>query len=541
MTYSQLCDKTHNFFAGPRTGRWSFIALSVLLLTVALLTRLSLLDQLPRGFNQDEAVIGYDAYALHLTGKNHHGQWMPLMFASFHDWTSPILNYLTVPFVALFGLSIWSVRLPVALLGVVTIIAFFFTVKEFLNSKWWGLLGAALLTCSAWQFFFSRWALQVNVGVFCTVLLFFFIMKLAKGSTSRIVVTGTVLAASGLTLSYAVHKLLAPLFLIVSLVLIWKCRPQLRKTAGVIAVGYAILSGYFLWVNYTQPEIYNVRFDGISIFNTATPVTRFIQNYLQYFSLPFLFGGEGKFTDEQMVGAPIFTPILILPLIVGIVTLVKKATQKVEKNNLSSVILAALLLFWIMLSPLSATLTTSQFHLIRTLHLFPLLLVVIVVGLKEIHEFIQNHHSWLGGTLVITGILLFSTLYFGRYLSLYATRYQDRISGYFNVGLAEVISLVKTEQRCTSWLIHNRINQPYIYYLFFTQRQPDQSLYDALHKPSADSTLPIVTQLDNITFGPVSSPQLRGKTLLMKRGLAGESFSVYISDDQQCILTRELL
>src|SRR5205085_920248 len=74
----------------------------VLLVLAALLVGAALRFADPRGvppaLNQDEAVIGYDAYSLLHTGRDHLGH--PFPFAgleSFGDWVSPLLTFLTVP------------------------------------------------------------------------------------------------------------------------------------------------------------------------------------------------------------------------------------------------------------------------------------------------------------------------------------------------------------------------------------------------------------------------------------------------------------
>ncbi len=56
--------------------------------------RFTSLSEIPPGLNQDEAVNGYDAYSLFLTGRDHHGH--PFPFAgleSFGDWAAPLLTF----------------------------------------------------------------------------------------------------------------------------------------------------------------------------------------------------------------------------------------------------------------------------------------------------------------------------------------------------------------------------------------------------------------------------------------------------------------
>jgi len=92
--------------------RWDTPAAWVLAAILAgALLRFTNLGEIPSGLNQDEAVNGYDAYSLFLTGRDHHGH--PFPFAgleSFGDWASPLLTFLTVPAVGLFGLRVEVVR-----------------------------------------------------------------------------------------------------------------------------------------------------------------------------------------------------------------------------------------------------------------------------------------------------------------------------------------------------------------------------------------------------------------------------------------------
>ena len=64
-----------------------------------------------------------------LSGKDEWGQKFPLFLQSFGDYKPALLSYIQIPFVWLLGLNISSVRLPVAILGVVSILSWFFIEK----------------------------------------------------------------------------------------------------------------------------------------------------------------------------------------------------------------------------------------------------------------------------------------------------------------------------------------------------------------------------------------------------------------------------
>src|SRR3990167_10599272 len=94
----------------------------ILILFVSTLFRLWGLGKIPEGFHADEAAFGYNAYSLLKTGKDEYGKVIPLVLRSFDDYKGAIYSYLTVPFVALFGLNEFSVRLPTAIAGTLIIL-----------------------------------------------------------------------------------------------------------------------------------------------------------------------------------------------------------------------------------------------------------------------------------------------------------------------------------------------------------------------------------------------------------------------------------
>ncbi len=100
----------------------------IVLLAVAL--RLWHLGSVPSSMNADEIAIGYNSYSILKTGKDEYGASMPLSFRSFDDYKAPLYIYLTVPFVALLGLTDIAVRLPSAVAGIITVLFTYWLVLE---------------------------------------------------------------------------------------------------------------------------------------------------------------------------------------------------------------------------------------------------------------------------------------------------------------------------------------------------------------------------------------------------------------------------
>ena len=100
--------------------------LLIAILFLAFVLRVPFLDKFPAGLNADEAAIGYNAYSLIKTGLDEHATRWPTVFRSFDDYKPAVYFYLVLPFVYILGLSVTAVRLPSALLRVVSFFFFLF-------------------------------------------------------------------------------------------------------------------------------------------------------------------------------------------------------------------------------------------------------------------------------------------------------------------------------------------------------------------------------------------------------------------------------
>ena len=116
------------------------------ILIIALFSRTFKLTSVPPALNQDEAVNGYDAYTLGISLKDHHGNFLPPMLESFGDWASPLITYVTVPFVKIFGLSLFSIRLVVVLLNIASVYLLFLLLNHLFKKPDIALLGTFLFS-----------------------------------------------------------------------------------------------------------------------------------------------------------------------------------------------------------------------------------------------------------------------------------------------------------------------------------------------------------------------------------------------------------
>ena len=302
--------------------------LLILILLLAFILRVPFLDKYPAGLNADEAAVGYNAYSLLQTGRDEHGTSWPLVFRSFDDYKPAGYFYLVLPFVAAFGLNVWAVRLPSALLGVVSVYFIYLLVnKLFPKKSHLSSLAALLLAISPWHIHFSRAGWEVNAASTFMVIGLYFLLK-SLHNTKYFLPTTIFFVISLYT--YHSLRVIIPL---VSLAFLLIYLPDIKKPV-IISVIIGLLLLIPLILQFASVEGRS-RFSGVSVFADSGPywealeyrrdhsniwinrslhsrfVTygrRFVENYLSHFSPTFLFisGDEIGRSKTPEVGQLLF-------------------------------------------------------------------------------------------------------------------------------------------------------------------------------------------------------------------------------------------
>ena len=210
----------------PAASRSLYRICLVAIVVVALLVRVVGLNRVPPPLFRDEAEKGYNAYCLAQTGRDSEGRRLPLFINVFGTHTSAIYQYATTPFVALFDLEVWSVRLTAALVGVATVLVLFLLARALFDTPT-ALVAAAILAVSPWHVCFSRWAQQ---GIFLPLLFTaatWAIVRFRQGWRPGLLIAAATIALAAY--AYAVGRVLAPLFL---LLLVFVARREIVRRKG---------------------------------------------------------------------------------------------------------------------------------------------------------------------------------------------------------------------------------------------------------------------------------------------------------------------
>lgn len=126
--------------------------------------RLAALGIYPNGnsLNPDEAYAGYEAWSLLHYGVDSHGYSLPVYLVAWGSGMNALESYLMLPFVAMFGLTPFAIRLPQALVGILTLPAFYGLLKSQVTEGK-ALVGMGLLAILPWHVMLSRFGLESNL------------------------------------------------------------------------------------------------------------------------------------------------------------------------------------------------------------------------------------------------------------------------------------------------------------------------------------------------------------------------------------------
>ncbi len=477
------------------------LALFIILL-IATLTRLAFLSKYPAGLNADEAAIGYNAYSLLQTGKDEHGASWPLVFRSFDDYKPPLYFYLVLPFVKFFGLNIWSVRLPSALLGVASVYLIFLLAnqlfqkeiqpstktankKSYLNKAKLGLLASLLLALSPWHIQFSRGGWETNTATFFILLgTYLFFKALTKPSYYLWFVTSYLLSLY----TYHSARIIAPL-LGLSLVIIFRqnifSSSKHFKTLFISGLLALIISLPVLNQMFSKEG--QSRFSGVSVFADQGPLwqalelrrnyqgseligrllynrydfyaLRIAKNYISHFSPQFLFisGDEIARNKVPDLGQ---SYLFLLPFFYfGLFYL----TKQIKKKN------SQLILSWLFISPLAASLTFQSPHALRAHSMVIPFTIITAIGIYLLKNLFVRLWS-----LVFVSLLTILFVYSSAdYLYKYYIRYPKELGFAWEYGFDQVAEYVKdNENKYTQIIISDRYDQPYIIMAFFLKYPP---------------------------------------------------------------------
>jgi hypothetical protein len=501
---------------------WKLIAVA-LTLGVGIFLRTTNLMESPPALYWEEVALGYDAYSIALTGKDHHGNRWPLVaFESFGDWKPSLYFYSLVPFIASLGLEAWVVRLPSVLAGILTMVVVGLLTKlvaqrlSLANADAYGLVGLLVAGISPWAVHFSRGGWEVNLATALLSWGVFVGLQVVKTNQAKNVprvsftIWRAMLTVLVLVLSvYAYHgtRVIAPLVgVMVALSWLYELKQDkqsltaLFKQLSIPALLGLVLMAPIL-IALSSPQV-TQRFAETSIFSQLDVIIEsneaknkagnsflsslfyhryllfgreIITNYFDHFSVSFLIGnGDPNPRHGSQFGGHLYYQDILF-LIVGIGLLFSR------RKTISGLVLG-----WWLLGIVPAALTTATPHALRTLPSMPAVLIIISLGIGSTFRWLsesfktiaKNQTLQLGIkpflSVCIAGSYVLAFVWWWRH---YQTIYRVQASSEWQYGYQQMVESVNQLRQKYPDLpvyITREQGRPAMYYWFFSKTDPRQ-------------------------------------------------------------------
>lgn len=470
----------------------------IFIIVLALFLRFWRLGSNPPSLSWDEAAWGYNAYSLGLTGADEFGRRWPLNYLeSFGDFKPPVYAYLTILPVKLFGLNEFATRFTSAFFGTLTVLFTYFLAKEIFDKFKWttycSLFAAFLLAISPWHIMLSRAAFEANVANFFLVAGVTFFLVGIKKKAYFLLFSAIVFALSLSTFNTA--RIVTPL-LVLGLGIAFRKKLWAQKawSGGALLLGIIVIfpaASFFL-----TPQA-RLRFREVNIFSNAAIVGQanqemandnwawwsriihnrrwnyareYVRHYFDHFNPGFLFfkgDGNPKFSTQDVGQLYLWElPFLIL----GCLLLFKKKEGYwwlVPCWLLAGIIPAA-----------TARETPHALRIAATLPTWQILIAFGVVGFLEWFEKIKLKKALRSSIIVfIFSLLVLNLIYFQHG---YWRHYPIKYSGEWQYGYKPAIEFIKeVESEYDEIRFTNKLGRPYIYFLFYLQKDPQEFWQEA--------------------------------------------------------------
>ncbi len=460
----------------------------ITILIISAITRLWGLGNNPPSLNWDEASLGYNTYSILKTGKDEWGNFLPAIFPAFGDYKLPVYIYTSVPFVSLFGLNTFSIRLLSAISGIFAVFGIYLLTnlvfkQAKINFSYKGLnagtFSALVLSLLPWHIFLSRPALEANLGL--SLYLFGLYFLLSSFSKSYHLIYSAILFALALH-TYNSYRILVPLTALAFLVFYFK-KINFRSISFSLSLIIALLASVMV-LNQIKSGQGLARYDKLKILNSNTiyqigesrqnsslpqplpkliynrPVfftTSVIKNYFSYFTFQFWNQTKGAQYQFAIPGQNLATYPVLLFSFIGLVFALRGRSKELT---------FLVLLFF--LSPLAASLTNDPPQAIRPSPLIIFICLFFAVGFTFVEK-INKKYLEAVMCFIVSLFVIFALSYLYKYWS----SYQFQYSSSWQYGYKQVYNYINHNgQKYQNIFITKKYGEPHIFDFFYNKTDP---------------------------------------------------------------------
>lgn len=447
----------------------------------------------------EEVALGYDAYSIAETAKDHHGSSLPLTsFESFGDYKPSLYFYAAVPFVKIFGLNTFAVRLPTVLASIAiifgtavlakTLFRNFYLKNDKKAEKTIYFIALFLATVSPWLMMFSRSAWESTLATALIIWgINFYLFFISSNKAKWLILSAVILVLS--TYTYHAARVTAPLiglflsayYLISRLTKKEKINWQALILASIIVlfIFTPIAKSLFLKTGQQRIAETSILYDTsiIEQSNEAienhgkTKLNKIIYhrylffakeaglNFLDHFNFKYLFVSGDNNPRHSLQSFGEFYYLDLLFFVFALVFILKKRS-----------IATGFLLFVIFAAILPASFTKDIPHALRTLTALPALIVFLSFGIWQFLELFKNKKTKkLFLVTIIFSYFCFFASFFYELIYVYPSKYKQ----HWQFGYQEMVNkLTKIENNYEKVYVTREQGRPAMYYFFYAKVNP---------------------------------------------------------------------
>ncbi|OGZ17933.1 MAG: hypothetical protein A2Z78_01875 [Candidatus Nealsonbacteria bacterium RBG_13_36_15] len=396
----------------------------LLILAIAAFFRLWQLDKIPPGLYPDVAIYANDGLnslqnrdfkVFYPENNGREGLYMWLLALSF----------------SIFGVSVWSIKIVTATIGILTVLGLYFLTKEILQTISYrlqatniALLASFFLATSFWHTNFSRIGFRAILVPFILVFALYFLIKAFRTQKlSDFILSGIFWGMGFYTyISFRMAVIILAVIIILKFIeYLKKEKPEISRShiwkklylkdgwwkvdvfLIVIFLVALPIGIYFL----QHPQDFMGRAAGVSIFQQGNPVKAGILSLISHLGM-FNFYGDGNWRHNFANSPMIFWPVGILFLI-GIIISIKELIFSIKTKNCSLFIAYCLLFSWFFAMLLPGILTYEGIpHSLRVIGVIPVVYIFSAIGGFAVYQRLKNIiKNPIGLKLILAICLLF--------------------------------------------------------------------------------------------------------------------------------------
>ena len=435
----------------------------------------------PPGFNSDEAAFSYNAYSILKTGADEYGRVLPIRLKSFGDYKMPLYSYLSIPFIAIFGLTELGARALNIFLALLFPLAIYFFTKQLIKNKTVGVIAAFLISVSLGKGIIERQAHEALLAAFLITLASFFFTKFVENQKYRYGISFVVALFLAL-FSYQSSRLFALFFFIFAIGYFFFKKVETKKSITILVVFVVSLLIFAATDIIYKPS----RVENLFLTNTAgfgmsvgqlrgeggrrifyNPLTIGVRDalssYLLYFSPQFLAEHGDSNVRFGFDNMPPITPLEYLFIFIGIYFLFR------NKERWRYFVLALFLI-----SPLTAALSWADLSFTRA---FFIIIPALIIASYGFYQFLMTFKKRKVFPYLLVGLVLIESISLWYSWDFYLNHYSKRAlpAQAWQAGYKELGDYIKENyNNYNTFYITQKNGEPYIFLLFYLNYPPQQ-------------------------------------------------------------------